>query len=84
MALDQPVSCRSIISLLGFPDLEPRLVVFRKFLIIKLSSSQRPVFPHWVFPGTICPEITASLCLCVHELVLDLDWWRSIMVLLRF
>ena len=31
------------------------------------------------FPGTICPEITVSLCLCVHELVLDLDWWRSVM-----
>ena len=79
MALDQPMSCRSNISLSGFPYLEPMLVLFRKFLIIKPSSSQRVVFPHWVFPGTICPEITVSLCLCVHELVLDLDWWESVM-----
>ena len=79
MVLDQPVSCRSIISLSGVPDLEPRFAVFRKFLIIKPSSSQQTGFPALGFSGTICPKITVPLYLSVHELVLDLDWWRSVM-----
>ena len=34
------------------------------FLIIEPSNSQRLVFPHWVFPGTVCPEITVTLSMC--------------------
>ena len=74
LALDQLGAIDIEFSLSGFPNLEPRVVYSEIFLIIEPSSSYRPVFPPWVFPGTICPEITMSLCQCAHVLILDLHW----------
>ena len=51
LASEQLVSYRSIISLSGFPDLEPRFAVFRKFLIKKRSSNQQTGFPALGFSG---------------------------------
>ena len=51
MALDQPVSCRSNISLSGIPDLETMLVVFRKILNNKTLQQPETGFPALGFFG---------------------------------
>ena len=64
LASEQRVSCRSILSLSGFPDLEPRFVVFRKTLNNKTLQQPETSFPALGFSGTIVQKITVSLCLC--------------------
>ena len=64
MVLDQPGAADLEFSLWGFPYLEPRVVYSEILLKIEPSNSEKPVFPLWVFPGTVCPEISVTLSMC--------------------
>lgn len=66
----QSVSCRSIFSLSGFPDLEPRFVVFRNTLNNKTLQQPKISFPTLDFSGDYCPEnhcVTLSMCACTFS-----------------